>query len=105
MADSPSWSLSFDADNIGWLVCDSKDASTNVLSAAVLRDLAARLAEIRARFDAADSGITIPRFYLGDDAPILPDKPAPFVFVVFNIEGSGGRPAEVPTRSCPRNSF
>jgi hypothetical protein len=50
-------------------------------------------AEIRARLDDAGSGISIPRYYQGDDALILPDTPAPFVFVVFNNEGSGGRPA------------
>jgi hypothetical protein len=49
-------------------------------------------AEIRARLDAADSGISIPRFYQGDDPPILPDTPAPFVFFVFNNEGSGSGP-------------
>jgi hypothetical protein len=50
-------------------------------------------AEIRARLDVVDFGVSIPRYYHGDDSPILPDTPAPFVFVVFNIEGSGGRPA------------
>lgn len=51
------------------------------------------IAEIRARLDAGDSGIAIPRFYQGDDPPILPDTPSPFVFVVFSVEGSGGQPA------------
>jgi 3-hydroxyacyl-CoA dehydrogenase/enoyl-CoA hydratase/3-hydroxybutyryl-CoA epimerase len=41
-----AWSLEIDADRIGWLTCDMPDASTNVLSAAVLRDLAARLDDI-----------------------------------------------------------
>jgi hypothetical protein len=50
-------------------------------------------AEIRARLDAVDSGISFPRYYQGDDAPLLPDTPAAFAFVVFNNEGSGGRPA------------
>jgi 3-hydroxyacyl-CoA dehydrogenase / enoyl-CoA hydratase / 3-hydroxybutyryl-CoA epimerase len=41
-----SWSLEIDADGIGWLTCDTPDASTNVLSAAVLQELAAKLAQI-----------------------------------------------------------
>jgi 3-hydroxyacyl-CoA dehydrogenase / enoyl-CoA hydratase / 3-hydroxybutyryl-CoA epimerase len=41
-----SWSLEIDADRIAWLNCDTPGASTNVLSAAVLRDLAAKLAQI-----------------------------------------------------------
>jgi 3-hydroxyacyl-CoA dehydrogenase / enoyl-CoA hydratase / 3-hydroxybutyryl-CoA epimerase len=41
-----AWSLEIDADRIGWLTCDTPDASTNVLSAAVLRDLAAKLDDI-----------------------------------------------------------
>src|SRR5882724_4890145 len=48
MADTP-WSLEIDADRVAWLVCDTPGASTNVLSAAVLRDLAARLADIAAK--------------------------------------------------------
>jgi 3-hydroxyacyl-CoA dehydrogenase/enoyl-CoA hydratase/3-hydroxybutyryl-CoA epimerase len=43
---SHAWSLEIDADRIGWLTCDTPGASTNVLSAAVLQDLAAKLAEI-----------------------------------------------------------
>jgi 3-hydroxyacyl-CoA dehydrogenase / enoyl-CoA hydratase / 3-hydroxybutyryl-CoA epimerase len=43
-----SWSLDIDAERIGWLTCDLKDASTNVLSGAVMRELAARLGEIAA---------------------------------------------------------
>ena len=35
-----------DTDRIAWLVCDMPGASTNVLSAMVLRDLAARLVQI-----------------------------------------------------------
>lgn len=50
-------------------------------------------AVIRARLDAVGSGISIPRYYMGDDPPILPDTPAAFVFVVFNNEGSGTGPA------------
>jgi 3-hydroxyacyl-CoA dehydrogenase/enoyl-CoA hydratase/3-hydroxybutyryl-CoA epimerase len=41
-----SWSLEIDAAGIGWLTCDTPDASTNVLSAAVLQELAAKLAQI-----------------------------------------------------------
>lgn len=41
-----AWSLSIDADRIAWLTCDAPDASTNVLSAAVLGDLAAKLDDI-----------------------------------------------------------
>jgi len=41
-----AWSLKIDADRVGWLTCDTADASTNVLSAAVLKDLADRLVEI-----------------------------------------------------------
>jgi 3-hydroxyacyl-CoA dehydrogenase / enoyl-CoA hydratase / 3-hydroxybutyryl-CoA epimerase len=41
-----AWSLEIDADRIGWLTCDTPDASTNVLSAAVVRDLAAKLDDI-----------------------------------------------------------
>ncbi len=44
-----SWALDIDADGIAWLTCDVPNASTNVLSAAVLQDLAARLEEIRIR--------------------------------------------------------
>jgi 3-hydroxyacyl-CoA dehydrogenase / enoyl-CoA hydratase / 3-hydroxybutyryl-CoA epimerase len=40
------WELDIDADRIAWLTCDSPDASTNVLSAAVIRELAAALAQI-----------------------------------------------------------
>ncbi len=42
-----SWGLNIDPEGIAWLTCDVPDASTNVLSAAVLTDLAARLEEIR----------------------------------------------------------
>jgi 3-hydroxyacyl-CoA dehydrogenase/enoyl-CoA hydratase/3-hydroxybutyryl-CoA epimerase len=41
-----SWSVEFDADRIAWLVCDSPDASTNVLSEQVLRDLAVCLTDM-----------------------------------------------------------
>src|SRR5258706_772431 len=46
MADTLTWSLEIDADRVAWLVCDTPGASTNVLSAAVLRDLAAQLADV-----------------------------------------------------------
>src|SRR3984893_2028707 len=46
MADTGTWSLEIDADRVAWLVCDTPGTSTNVLSAAVLRDLAAQLADI-----------------------------------------------------------
>jgi 3-hydroxyacyl-CoA dehydrogenase/enoyl-CoA hydratase/3-hydroxybutyryl-CoA epimerase len=41
-----AWSLEIDADRIGWLTCDTPNASTNVLSAAVVRDLAAKLEDV-----------------------------------------------------------
>lgn len=43
-----NWSLQVDAERIGWLTCDLPGASTNVLSGAVVRELAAKLAEIAA---------------------------------------------------------
>jgi hypothetical protein len=43
-----NWSLQIDADRIAWLTCDMAEASTNVLSAGVLRELALMLAEITA---------------------------------------------------------
>jgi 3-hydroxyacyl-CoA dehydrogenase/enoyl-CoA hydratase/3-hydroxybutyryl-CoA epimerase len=49
MADTKTWSLEIDADRVAWLVCDTPGTSTNVLSAPVLRDLAAQLADIAAR--------------------------------------------------------
>ena len=42
-----AWTLEIDADRVGWLTVDVPDASTNVLSAAVLRDLADQLAVVR----------------------------------------------------------
>lgn len=53
----------------------------------------AAFAVIRARLDAMDSGISIPRYYIGDEPPILADTPSPFVFVVFTNDGSGQGPA------------
>jgi 3-hydroxyacyl-CoA dehydrogenase/enoyl-CoA hydratase/3-hydroxybutyryl-CoA epimerase len=49
MADTGTWSLEIDADRVAWLACDTPGTSTNVLSAAVLGDLAARLADIAAK--------------------------------------------------------
>jgi 3-hydroxyacyl-CoA dehydrogenase / enoyl-CoA hydratase / 3-hydroxybutyryl-CoA epimerase len=49
MAETETWSLQIDADRIAWLVCDTPGASTNVLSAPVLRDLATQLEEIAAK--------------------------------------------------------
>jgi 3-hydroxyacyl-CoA dehydrogenase/enoyl-CoA hydratase/3-hydroxybutyryl-CoA epimerase len=49
MEQGNSWSLEFDGEGLAWLTCDVPGASTNVLSAAVIRDLAAKLAEIRAK--------------------------------------------------------
>ncbi|MEP6886050.1 MAG: 3-hydroxyacyl-CoA dehydrogenase NAD-binding domain-containing protein [Gammaproteobacteria bacterium] len=46
MADTGTWSVTTDAERIAWLVCDTPGASANVLSAAVLRDLAAHLKRI-----------------------------------------------------------
>ncbi|MEP6548974.1 MAG: 3-hydroxyacyl-CoA dehydrogenase NAD-binding domain-containing protein [Gammaproteobacteria bacterium] len=48
MADASTWSVTTDAERIAWLVCDTPGASTNVLSAAVLRDLATHLKDITA---------------------------------------------------------
>ncbi|HEY2686184.1 MAG TPA: 3-hydroxyacyl-CoA dehydrogenase NAD-binding domain-containing protein [Steroidobacteraceae bacterium] len=48
MSEANHWSLKFDVDNIAWLTCDMAQASTNVLSAAVIADLAKKLQEIRA---------------------------------------------------------
>src|SRR6202051_4615016 len=49
MADTATWFLEIDADRVAWLVCDTPGTSTNVLSSAVLRDLAAQLADIAAQ--------------------------------------------------------
>jgi 3-hydroxyacyl-CoA dehydrogenase/enoyl-CoA hydratase/3-hydroxybutyryl-CoA epimerase len=46
MAETGTWSLEIDTDRVAWLVCDSPGTSANVLSAAVLRDLATQLADI-----------------------------------------------------------
>jgi 3-hydroxyacyl-CoA dehydrogenase / enoyl-CoA hydratase / 3-hydroxybutyryl-CoA epimerase len=49
MAHTDTWTLEIDADRIAWLVCDTPGASTNVLSAAVLKDLAAQLEDVAAQ--------------------------------------------------------
>jgi 3-hydroxyacyl-CoA dehydrogenase / enoyl-CoA hydratase / 3-hydroxybutyryl-CoA epimerase len=49
MADTSSWTLEIDADRIAWLVCDTPGTSTNVLSAAVLRELAIQLTDMVAK--------------------------------------------------------
>jgi 3-hydroxyacyl-CoA dehydrogenase/enoyl-CoA hydratase/3-hydroxybutyryl-CoA epimerase len=49
MADTGSWSLEIDADRVAWLTCDTPGTSTNVLSAAVLGDLALQLRDIAER--------------------------------------------------------
>jgi 3-hydroxyacyl-CoA dehydrogenase/enoyl-CoA hydratase/3-hydroxybutyryl-CoA epimerase len=51
MADTGTgtWTLEVDSDRVAWLVCDTPDTLTNVLSAAVLRDLAAQLRDIAAK--------------------------------------------------------
>jgi len=49
MSPAGSWKLEIDADRVAWLTCDTPGSSTNVLSAAVLEDLAAALTEIAER--------------------------------------------------------
>lgn len=39
------------------------------------------------------TGLAFPVYWQGDDAPQLPDDPAPFAFIVFNNEGPGRSPA------------
>ncbi len=46
MSSAGSWKLEIDADRVAWLTCDTPGTSTNVLSAAVLKDLAAALTQI-----------------------------------------------------------
>ena len=41
-----AWTLDVDADRIAWLTCDMPGSSTNVLSAAVIQDLAAALPQV-----------------------------------------------------------
>jgi hypothetical protein len=50
-------------------------------------------AAIRARLSADDRGISLPLRFQGEKFEPLSDVPEPFAFVVFNNEGSGGRPA------------
>jgi len=45
---SSNWTLQIDADRIAWLTCDMAGASANVLSGAVVRELAAKLTEAAA---------------------------------------------------------
>lgn len=44
---------------------------------------------IRGRIEAS---ITIPLYWQGENGPPLPNPPAPFAFIMFNNEGSGGYP-------------
>jgi 3-hydroxyacyl-CoA dehydrogenase/enoyl-CoA hydratase/3-hydroxybutyryl-CoA epimerase len=53
-----SWTLDVDSDRIAWLVCDTPDASANVLSAAVLRDLSSALTAVAA-FDPPVTGLVL----------------------------------------------
>jgi 3-hydroxyacyl-CoA dehydrogenase/enoyl-CoA hydratase/3-hydroxybutyryl-CoA epimerase len=46
MADLGNWSLEIDAQRLAWLSCDTRGASTNVLSRPVLEDLDRALAEL-----------------------------------------------------------
>ncbi len=48
-------------------------------------------AAIRAQIEAGS--ISFPLYWQGEDAPILPDVPATFAFIIFNNEGSGRAPA------------
>jgi 3-hydroxyacyl-CoA dehydrogenase/enoyl-CoA hydratase/3-hydroxybutyryl-CoA epimerase len=45
---SGNWALQIDAERVAWLTCDMADASTNVLSGDVVRELAAKLTEAAA---------------------------------------------------------
>ena len=56
MAEDNSWSLEFDGEGVAWLTCDMPRASANVLSAAVIGELAARLVQIRAQ---APTGVVV----------------------------------------------
>jgi 3-hydroxyacyl-CoA dehydrogenase/enoyl-CoA hydratase/3-hydroxybutyryl-CoA epimerase len=46
MSENGSWTLEVDTDRIAWLDCDMPGSSANVLSAPVLRDLAAALVKV-----------------------------------------------------------
>lgn len=54
-------------------------------------DAAGALSALRSRLE-GDAAVTIPMYWRGEDAPILADTPAPFAYLVFNNEGSGGGP-------------
>ena len=47
-------------------------------------------AAVRARVEAGE--IAVPIRWQGESSEPLPDEPAPFVFVIFNNRGTGGRP-------------
>ncbi len=49
------------------------------------------LAAVRTRIGTATT-LSSAVYWQGDDAPILPDTPAPFAFVVWDNHGSGGSP-------------
>jgi 3-hydroxyacyl-CoA dehydrogenase / enoyl-CoA hydratase / 3-hydroxybutyryl-CoA epimerase len=49
MSAVQNWTLEFDAEKIAWLTCDVQGTSTNVLSSAVLQELASHLANVRER--------------------------------------------------------
>jgi len=49
-------------------------------------------AAAKARLQASGSGITPELRFKGDQQEPLPDTPAPFAFVVFDNQGSGGGP-------------
>jgi len=48
------------------------------------------LAALRRRLESGS--ISVPMYWFGDDPPVLPGDPAAFIYLVFNNEGSGGRP-------------
>ena len=47
-------------------------------------------AAIRSQIEAGS--IAFPLYWQGEDAPILPDDPTTFAFIIFNNEGSGRSP-------------
>lgn len=46
---------------------------------------------MKARLAAPGSGIAVPIYWRGDVVPPLPDTPAPFLYFIFDNEGSGRR--------------
>lgn len=48
------------------------------------------LAALRSRLESGS--VSVPMYWFGDDAPVLSDDPTAFIYLVFNNEGSGGRP-------------